>query len=80
MSTWKDAFHEDVKKYIEANEWGFEDKIKEVTSVYEDTRSGGYCETCWYEETVTVIEYVGTDGLCHETEISINMKSFMESL
>ena len=34
----------------------------EVTGFEDYTASGGYCETCWYEETRCLITYKDSDG------------------
>lgn len=42
--------------------YGVNDAI-EVTSFEEATQSGGYCETCYYEETVVEITYITETGV-----------------
>lgn len=42
--------------------FGIHDAI-EVTAFDETTQSGGYCETCYYEETIVEITYVSETGV-----------------
>lgn len=41
---------------------GIHDAI-EVTAFEETTESSGYCETCYYEETIVEITYVSETGV-----------------
>lgn len=52
-------------------QWAIEKfNLSPDTQVYveEETRSGGYCETCWYEYTEwEVYSYEGSKKVIHET-------------
>jgi hypothetical protein len=80
MSTWKDAFHEDVKKYLAERQWSPVTDVAEILRVYDDTESGGYCETCYYEEEVVIVEYINEAGEELTKTIDLSMREFMESL
>ena len=58
MSTFEDKFKEVLSVYL--NNLGYE--VTAVDSWEEDTYSGGYCETCAYDETQVVITYITGGG------------------
>lgn len=54
-----DRFHGFIADYLREKD---DLSIQEVRSVEEVTRTGGYCETCYYEELVLEIYYIDLDG------------------
>lgn len=56
MSDFKVRMYEEVRKYLD-----FPETYK-VVSVVEDVQTGGYCETCYYEDHVLLVEYVDEKG------------------
>lgn len=54
--------------------------VSTVVNVEETTESGGYCETCWYEETVLYIEYRDSNGGLQDTTIYESFATLLRSL
>ena len=78
---WKTAFYAEVKRYLTSSErYDPVTNMHEVTNVYSDIEYGGFCSTCSYEEEVTVIEYVDSNGITHTTRESISFREFMNQL
>lgn len=79
--SWKDAFHEEVKSYcLEKYPAYFSAGIKKVVSVESETESSGYCETCWSEEEVTIINHYNDKDEFYSSTIYIPLSDFMSSL
>ncbi|AWN04467.1 hypothetical protein PBI_GRAYSON_127 [Rhodococcus phage Grayson] len=78
--SWKEAFNADVKKYLAERQWNPVTDVAEILRVYDDTESGGYCETCYYEEEVVIVEYINEAGEHLTKTINLSMREFMESL
>jgi uncharacterized paraquat-inducible protein A len=60
LMTWLDEFEADLLKMVQQDN-------PEATSVVgwdEDSRSGGFCETCYYDETIVEVTFTCTS--CHE--------------
>jgi len=55
------------------------DAVK-VTAVKEETESGGYCETCWYETQVVEVHYINKNGAELTQTISENLSDLINSL
>ena len=52
----------------------------EVTSFEEETVSGGYCETCYYEETLVDITYITETGVVKVYEFSGSFAELVKAL
>lgn len=73
----QDGFYGAVAKWL--REYGFGD-VREVLDVQQDERSGGYCETCWYEEIVVEITYTDSEGERQTHTFYGDMGEFMREL
>lgn len=62
-----------VRKHNDTN-------VKVVTSYEQDTRTGGYCETCYYEETVVRMQYLDCDNAEQECTYSGYLSEFIREL
>lgn len=56
-----DGFYDAVLRWLKAEKYRAPDAVK-ILNVEQDERSGGYCETCWYEEIVVEISYEDVTG------------------
>lgn len=70
--SWKEAFYEDVKTYLN------NENVVKIIDVDERTQSGGYCESCYYEEQVVVVTYLDRNGDKKETTEYFTMSDFMK--
>lgn len=66
MSELSELFNEAVIRWLtEVPKYGtvppVPDGVKKVLSFEEEKYSGGYCESCAYEETVVEIRYINDD-------------------
>lgn len=52
----------------------------EVINYEQDTRSGGYCDSCYYEETVVEIFYKDAEGHKHYYTYSNNFSELIREL
>lgn len=52
----------------------------EVTDVKEETESGGYCQTCWYETQVVEVHYINSNGAELTQTISENLSDLINRL
>lgn len=74
---WQERFHEDIKWYL--GECGVDD-IEKVIDFEEDTYSGGYCETCWYESELVTVTYLNSDGDTLRHDEYMSMSDFLDSI
>lgn len=51
--TWMDEFKADLLKVVQDEE----PRAVEITGWEQDTRSGGMCETCGYDETIVEVTF-----------------------
>jgi len=54
--------------------------VAEVVDFREETRSSGYCDTCYYEEVVIEVTYVDSTGEMHRDDIHDNFAGLMREL
>lgn len=79
--SWKDSLHEDAKIYLLKNyPYRFPNGIANVTNLTEREESSGYCETCFYTEIYTVIDYVNGLGKEDQTDVYLNLADFMNAV
>jgi hypothetical protein len=52
----------------------------EVTKFEEQERNDGYCETCWYEYTVVVINYITETGVTKTYEYQGQFSELIQEL
>lgn len=55
------------------------DAVK-VLSYEQETRGGGYCETCYYEEVVIEVSYLDSDGSTCEKDIYGDMGELVRTI
>lgn len=79
--SWKDTLREDAKRYLLINyTLRFHKGIKEVTNLTEREESGGFCETCYYTDILTVIDFIDDEGNVDQTEVYMNLAKFMREV
>lgn len=57
--SFKENFYDAFLSLIKEN---YDSDAVEVTDVKEETESGGYCNTCWYETQVVEVHYTDSNG------------------
>lgn len=58
----QDSFKNALKRWM--IEYGLD--VVEVVDFQDDTESGGYCDSCWYETAVVVITYIDSAKKRHK--------------
>lgn len=75
--SFKDSFYGAFLALIKEN---YDSDAVEVTDVKEETESGGYCETCWYDTQVVEVHYVNGNGAELTQTISENLSDLINRL
>ncbi|QFG25477.1 hypothetical protein [Actinomadura sp. WMMB 499] len=57
---YKESFYDALAKWLRDY---YELDAVRVTNFKEDVESGGYCETCWYDETVVYVDFLNSKGI-----------------
>jgi hypothetical protein len=73
------GFYGAIAKWLREGEYRGYD-VAEIISVEQEERSGGYCETCWYEEIVVEIQYKDSHGDVNSYTYYGNMAELMREL
>lgn len=70
------SFFEALAEYVRSV--GYD--VAEVTNFSEEVRESGFCETCYYSETVVEITFIDTSGLTQEHTYYGDMAEFIRDL
>lgn len=77
MGNFEETFRGLLARYMRENH--FLDVVT-VLSYEQETRGGGYCETCYYEEIVIEVCYVDSDGATCRKDIYGDMGELIRDL
>lgn len=77
MSNFEDTFKELLARYSRKV---YRNDIAEILSYEQETRSGGYCESCYYDEIVVEVRYLSTSGETKRFDIYGDMGELIRDL
>ena len=76
--SWKKRFYKALAQYLRDYHPGLD--VVEVVEAVEETRQGGYCESCAYTEVVIDLWYLNSQGKRMAYTISRSFAELMEEL
>lgn len=75
--SFKDSFYGAFLALVKDN---YDSDAVEVTKVKEETETGGYCNTCWYETQVVEVHYIDINGAELMLTVSDNLSDLVNRL